>query len=117
MGSKKDKISFRISEEKKTEWKKICVEKKISLSNLIYQSVEGNLFNDERKKIIAFIEKQDNLFVKVETNINQFAKIANAQKFISQNELDAFNLKLTEMLQYKNQQNEIFKKIFELLGK
>ena len=39
---------------------------------------------------MAFIEKQDNIFIKIETNINQIARIVNVQKFISEEALKDF---------------------------
>lgn len=36
----------------------------------------------DRRRIIKFLDTQDNIFAKVENNINQLAKIANAQKFL-----------------------------------
>lgn len=49
---------------------------------MVVDSVEGNLLENERREILRFIEKQDNIFSKIENNINQVAKIANAQKYI-----------------------------------
>ena len=84
---KRDHIKIRISKTRKQHWKKICKEKNITLTNLIIASVENRILEDERKKILMFIEKQDNIFIKIETNINQIARIVNAQKFISSKEL------------------------------
>lgn len=109
-------ITFRIQKIKKAEWKKFCLDKQISLSSLIIKSVENKILDDERRQILTFIEKQDNFFVKVETNINQVAKMANAQKFISSEELKIFNKKLNLILELKEKQNEIFKKIYSLIG-
>jgi hypothetical protein len=47
-------------------------------------SVENRILDNERRQILTFIEKQDNVFIKIETNINQIARIANGQKFISE---------------------------------
>jgi hypothetical protein len=78
---KSDMIKFRIEREKKINGKKF-VKKNISLTSLVVDSVEGNLLENERREILRFIEKQDNIFSKIENNINQVAKIANAQKYI-----------------------------------
>ena len=114
---KTEAIKFRISREKKANWKKICNEKQITLTSLIIDSVENRILDNERKEILAFIEKQDNLFVKIETNINQVARIANGQKFISENELGKFSKKLAEIVQLKKEQNIIFGKIYSMLAK
>lgn len=114
---KEELIIIRIQKSQKEYWKKICEERNITLTNLITASVENKILDHERRQIIAFIEKQDNVFIKIETNINQIARIVNAQKFISENELKNFTSKLTDIKQLKIQQNQIFEKIFEMLGK
>ena len=113
---KRDHIKIRISKTRKQHWKKICKEKNITLTNLIIASVENRILEDERKKILTFIEKQDNIFIKIETNINQIARIANAQKFISSKELNHFQNQLNEITDLKKQQNEIFTKIYSLIA-
>ena len=110
-------ILIRIQKSSKEHWKKICLEKQISLTNLIIDSVENRMMDNERKKVLAFIEKQDNIFVKIETNINQIAKMVNGQKFISENELHKFSNQLTEIAKLKAQQNEVFLNIYSMLGK
>ena len=110
-------ILIRIQKSQKENWKKICLEKQISLTNLIIDSVENRMMDNERRKVLAFIEKQDNIFVKIETNINQIAKIVNGQKFISENELQKFSNQLTEIAKLKTQQNEVFLNIYSMLGK
>ncbi len=113
---KRDHIKIRISKTRKQHWKKICKEKNITLTNLIIASVENRILEDERKKILTFIEKQDNIFIKIETNINQIARIVNAQKFISSKELDYFQSQLKTIIKLKEQQNEIFIKIYALMA-
>lgn len=114
---KESKIIIRIRNFQKENWKKLCSEKQISLTNLIINSVEGRILDDERRKIIAFIEKQDNIFIRIETNINQVAKIANIQKFVSPKDLKDFSEKLSEIIVLKQQQNKIFENIYALLSK
>ena len=113
---KRDYIKIRISKTRKQHWKKICKEKNITLTNLIIASVENRILEDERKKILTFIEKQDNIFIKIETNINQIAKIANGQKFIREKELQHFSVQLEEIKKLKKKQNEIFTKIYSLIA-
>ena len=110
-------IIFRISNQKKQEWKKLCKTRKISLTGLIVSSVENRILDDERRKVLEFIEKQDNVFVKIETNINQIAKIVNTQKFISSEDLNAFNEMLSEIIILKQEQNKIFENIYSLLSR
>ena len=113
---KKDLVIIRVQKFKKENWKRICLEKKISLTSLIINSVENRMMDDERRKVIAFIEKQDNLFAKIENNINQVAKIANGQKFIAGKELIHFEEQLKTVIELKKQQNEIFIKIYSLIA-
>lgn len=113
---KRDHIKIRISITRKQYWKRICKEKNITLTNLITASVENRILEDERRKILTFIEKQDNIFIKIETNINQIAKIANAQKFISSKELNYFQSQLKAITELKEKQNEIFTKIYSLIA-
>ncbi|MFY1047477.1 hypothetical protein [Chryseobacterium sp. GP-SGM7] len=110
-------IFFRITTQRKKDWKTICKAKNISLTSLIINSVENRMLDDERRKVLEFIEKQDNVFTKIETNINQVAKIVNTQKFISNKELDNFSEKLSEIIILKQSQNRIFENIYALLAK
>ena len=98
-----DVIKCRIKKERKIAWKKICSQKQISLTSLIIDSVENRIMND-------------NLFAKIENNINQVAKITNSQKFISEKELNNFSTQLNEIADLKKQQNEIFMKIYSLIA-
>lgn len=109
-------IKFRIEKRKKEKWKNICNNKNISLSSLIIDSVENKILDDERRKILMFIEKQDNIFAKIENNINQIARHVNVQKFISTADIKVFNDKLDLITELKNQQNKIFEKIYKLIG-
>lgn len=115
--AKDEVILFRIKSQKKKDWKIICSKKRISLTSLIIDSVENRILNDERRKILEFIEKQDNIFGKIENNINQVAKIANGQRFISESELNNFSDKLSEIIILKKEQNEIFTKIYAKLAR
>ena len=114
---KRDYIKIRILVTRKQHWKKTCKERNITLTNLIIASVENRILEDERKKILTFIEKQDNIFIKIETNINQIARVANTQKFISSKELNYFQNQLKTIIKLKEKQNEVFLKIFSMLAK
>ena len=46
---KTEAIKFRISREKKANWKKICNEKQITITSLIIDSVENRILDNERK--------------------------------------------------------------------
>lgn len=116
-GAKEDVIIIRIQKFRKENWKKICSKKKVSLTSLIINCVENRILDDERRKVLEFIEKQDNLFVKVETNVNQVAKIVNTQKFINSEDLKVFNQRLSEIIILKKEQNKIFENIYSLISK
>lgn len=115
-GGKDGQIIIRIQKQRKDNWNKLCQKKNISLTNLIINSVENRILDNERREILLFIDKQDNIFSKIETNINQIAKIANSQKFIKKQDLDYFNSQLELIKGLKRQQNEIFIKIYSLLA-
>lgn len=115
-GGKKSQIIFRIEQQQKEQWKKICSERSISMTSLIVDSVEKRIFADEHRMVLLFIEKQDNVFRKVETNINQLAKIVNGQKFITQAQFNAFGEQLKIVADLKKEQNEIFKQIYSLIA-
>lgn len=117
MDNKSGIIIFRIENEKKEAWKKLCSERKVSLTRLIIDSVDNKLMDNDRREILAFIEKQDNFFVKIETNINQVAKIANSQKFLSEKQLLQFFEFLEEVEKLKKEQNLMFAKIYSILAK
>ena len=114
---KEDQILIRVQKSRKENWKKICKERNLTLTDLLTASVENRILDNERRQILTFIEKQDNVFIKIETNINQVAKIVNGQKFISESELKNFTAKLSEITELKKQQNLIFEKIYEMLAK
>ena len=78
--------------------------------------MENRILEDERRSILAFIEKQDNIFIKIETNINQIARIVNGQKFISQTEMRHFQSQLQTIAALKQRQNEVFLKIYSLIA-
>ncbi|MDV3774543.1 hypothetical protein CMU14_15825 [Elizabethkingia anophelis] len=109
-------IKFRIEKRKKDEWKILCSKKNISLTSLIINSVNNRMLDDERRKVLMFIEKQDNIFAKIENNINQIARHVNVQKFISSADIKLFNDRLDLITDLKNQQNKIFEKIYKLIG-
>ena len=110
-------VFFRIKQDRKENWKKTCLERNISLTSLIIDSVEKRLMDDERRKVFTFIEKQDNIFSKIENNINQVAKIVNGQKFITESQLELFSTQLSKIASLKARQNKIFENIYALLSK
>jgi len=115
--TKKARLELRIEKGLKDSWKTQCEDKKISLTNFIIGSVESRILDNERREVLAFIERQDNIFSKVENNINQLAKYVNTQKHMSNANLAYFNRMLDEIRDLKLRQNEIIHNIYSLLGK
>lgn len=109
-------INFRITKSQKSEWKKKSSQRKISLTDFIISSVENKMTQQEENQILKFIEKQDNVFAKIQNNINQFAKIANTKKQVNQFQMSAFIEALAKIENLKSKQNEIFKSIYKLMS-
>lgn len=113
----KDKaVILRVSSPQKELWKKISLERKMTLTDFIISAVENKMSIQESREVLKFIEKQDNIFAKIENNINQFAHIANAKKDISPSELKVFTEQLEKIQQLKREQNQIFKDIYKLIA-
>ncbi|MFA5619114.1 MAG: hypothetical protein WDA08_02270 [Weeksellaceae bacterium] len=110
-------ILLRIEKDRKQKWQLLASRKRISLSEFITAAVENKMTADEKRQILGFIEKQDNIFIKIETNINQFAKMANTQKHIPIRSFEVFQTKLDEITRLKEIQNQMFHKIYTQLAK
>ena len=109
-------LILRITESQKEQWKRLSAERKTTLTDLIISAVEGNMNVQERREVLKFIEKQDNIFAKIENNINQFAYVANAKKEVHRVELIAFTQRLDEIVKLKAEQNQIFRQIYKLIA-
>ena len=109
-------ILLRISSIQKEKWKKICAERKITLTDFIISSVEDKMTAQERREVLKFIDKQENIFAKIGNNINQFAHIANTKKDIYASEFQAFIVALQQIERLKEEQNRIFKQIYKLMA-
>ena len=109
-------LILRITESQKERWKRLSAERKTTLTDLIISAVEGNMNVQERREVLKFIEKQDNIFAKIENNINQFAYIANAKKEVHRAELIVFTQRLEEIVKLKAEQNQIFRQIYKLIA-
>ena len=109
-------ILLRISSIQKEKWKKICAERKITLTDFIISSVENKMTAQERREVLKFIEKQENIFAKIGNNINQFAHIANTKKDIYVSEFQVFIIALHQIERLKEEQNRIFKQIYKLMA-
>ena len=109
-------LILRITESQKEQWKRLSAERKTTLTDLIISAVEDNMNAQERREVLKFIEKQENIFAKIENNINQFAYVANTKKEVHRAELIAFTQRLDEIVKLKAEQNQIFRQIYKLIA-
>lgn len=114
--SKDHFIILRISQNQKKKWKQFSKEKGVSLTSLIQSAVENKMLSSDERNILKFIEKQDNIFAKIENNINQFARVANTKKSVTTHLMNDFLQKLEEIKTLKTEQNKIIKQIYKLIG-
>ena len=110
-------IQIRILKSQKEEWVKLANDKGITITNLVISSVENKLLNSDRKEILNFIYKQGNIFAKIENNINQIAKVVNTEKSISNDLFAHYLQRVSELNKMKLEQNDLLRKIFNLLAK
>lgn len=115
--SKNARITLRLEQPIKDKWLAYCQKSNIYLSDFIVNMVEGKMFENDRKEIMAFIEKQGNIFAKIENNINQIARYVNTEKSIPADLLKEYNFKIQELNSLKTEQNRIIKKIYTELSK
>lgn len=118
MKEKRDKvIRARVTSSELERIKKISDEKGIYVTDLILSSIDNKLLNSDRIEIMKFIEKQGNIFAKIENNINQIARIVNTEKNIHPQLLSYYNEQLKELVLLKDEQNKMFKKIYGFLAR
>ncbi|BFO65437.1 plasmid mobilization relaxosome protein MobC [Chryseobacterium sp. KCF3-3] len=115
--SKNARITLRLDQPIKEKWLAYCQKCNIYLSDFIVNMVEGKMLENDRKEIMFFIEKQGNVFAKIENNINQIARYVNTEKSIPKELLKEYNSKLQELNSIKTEQNRIIKKIYTELSK
>ena len=115
--TKTARITLRLSQELKDQWQSHCNKSNIYISDFIINTVEGKMLENDRKEIMTFIEKQGNIFAKIENNINQIARFINTEKYLSEELLKDYNNKLSELNSLKTEQNRIIKKIYTELAK
>lgn len=112
-----DTIKFRIRTEEKKKWKKYCEKEGISITELILASVKKRMTDRDRRRIIKFLDTQDNIFAKVENNINQLARIANAQKFLLPSQQQQFLDYLEQLVNLRTQQTKTITSIYRFMAK
>lgn len=110
-------IRVRMYKSQKDKWVNWAKEKNVTITDLVICSVENKLLNSDRREVMSFIEKQGNIFAKIENNINQIAKIVNTEKGMSKSLMEHYNTKLIELNNLKIQQNDLLRKIYKLLAR
>ncbi|MBT2621316.1 plasmid mobilization relaxosome protein MobC [Chryseobacterium sp. ISL-6] len=110
--TKSARITLRLEQQIKDNWLSHCQKSNIYLSDFIVNTVEGKMLENDRKEIMTFIEKQGNIFAKIENNINQIAKYVNTEKSIPTELLKEYSSKLQQLNSLKTEQNRIIKKIY-----
>ncbi|REC60437.1 hypothetical protein DRF65_20455 [Chryseobacterium pennae] len=115
--TKNARITLRLDQTIKDKWLLHCRKSNIYLSDFIVNTVEGRMLENDRKEIMSFIEKQGNIFAKIENNINQIARYVNTEKSIPKELLQEYNSKLQELNSLKTEQNKIIRKIYTELAK
>lgn len=115
--TKNARITLRLEQQMKDKWLSHCKRSNIYLSDFIVNTVEGRMLENDRKEIMSFIEKQGNIFAKIENNINQIARYVNTEKSIPKGLLQEYNSKLQELNSLKTEQNKIIRKIYTELAK
>ncbi|WP_312299265.1 plasmid mobilization relaxosome protein MobC [Chryseobacterium sp.] len=115
--TKNARITLRLDQPIKDKWLSHCKRSNIYLSDFIVNTVEGRMLENDRKEIMSFIEKQGNIFAKIENNINQIARYVNTEKSIPKELLQEYNSKLQELNSLKTEQNKIIRKIYTELAK
>ena len=115
--TKNARITLRLEQQMKDKWLSHCKRSNIYLSDFIVNTVEVRMLENDRKEIMSFIEKQGNIFAKIENNINQIARYVNTEKSIPKGLLIEYNSKLQELNSLKTEQNKIIRKIYTKLAK
>lgn len=116
MSKKYPKIEIRIKAEEKKRWKEFCYQEGITLTDLIYNSVKNRMNNIDRRRVLRFLEKQNNIYAKVENNINQLARIANGQKFLLPSQQQQFLDYLKEIEELKKKEVAITESIYKFMA-
>lgn len=109
-------LKIRISQNRKNSWKRICKERKISLTELITSSVENKKTIAEKREILEALRKEDYSLSKIANNINQFTKVINAKKTTSDYEISRFNELIEKFYTLKTEQENIMLKIYKYLS-
>lgn len=72
--------------------------------------------NIDRRRVLRFLEKQNNIYAKVENNINQLARIANGQKFLLPSQQQQFLDYLREIEELKKKEVAITESIYKFMA-
>ena len=109
-------IQIRVSESEKEKLIEICNKLDCSYTHYCISKITGDLDFGSHKMIFDFVNKDDYFYSKVETNINQIARIINSEKQISNKLLENYNRLLCELASISNEKLQITKKIYNFLA-
>lgn len=116
--NKTEAIFFRLSKSEKQRLQRISKENNCSVSEYILRQTLGKNAIYKHKEIIEILNNIHFRDVKVDTNINQIAKILNTNyKNLDRNMLLDFHDLMKEYLKMKNEQTKEIKNIIRVLSK
>jgi antitoxin component of RelBE/YafQ-DinJ toxin-antitoxin module len=105
-------IQIRVSEEEKDKFNQKCKELGCTYTQYFFSLMEDKIDFATKKRTFEFLRNSENYYAKVESNINQVARIVNTEKQISNHTLEEFNFLLRELVSIKNDQLDKTKKIY-----
>ena len=114
---KNTRIGFRISNERKRKWQKEAKKEISSLTDFIFNKVEGNRPLNEIKHIENLFNQMVNDRRKVENNINQISRNINISKGVNENQMFAFLELFGEYSEVVMEQNKKIIKVFKILNR
>lgn len=111
------RIDIRLSQEEKELLTKKCSELGCTYTEFFISKIKDEIDYSTKKNIFDFIRNDDYFYSKVDNNINQIAKIVNAEKQITNNLLHQHNQLLSELYYLSKTKSDIIFKIYNLLKK
>ncbi|MCT2409982.1 DUF1778 domain-containing protein [Chryseobacterium antibioticum] len=111
------RIDIRLSKEEKDILTKKCSELGCNYTEFVISKIKDEVDYSTKKSIFDFIRKDDYFYSKVDNNINQIAKIVNAEKQISNNLLQQHNELMSKLYSLSKEKSDIIFKIYNLLSK
>ena len=95
----------------------MCSELGCTYTEFILSKINNEIDFGTKKTILDFIRKEDYFYSKVDNNINQIAKIVNAEKTISDNLLYTYTDVLKELYNLSKLKTDTILNIYKVLEK